>query len=338
MLKVGIIGNGSISGAHRSAYKRLFESGEAEVVAICDIRPERLEEEFRSGFDDARLYTDVDEMLRAEAGKLDYVDICVPTFLHAEISIKAMQAGFNVLCEKPMARTVAQAEEMVKVSKETGKTLMIAYCNRFNEGAMEVKKVIDSKKYGRVISADFRREGGSDDSGGWNNWFADFELSGSAALDFQIHDIDMIRWMFGMPNAVSMVGGNFKTKGGGYDIMSTNFMFDDNMFVNSTCNWYVGNNFFNTRVIRVNFEHGYVYLERTGGRETFVEVPRHGEAIDLSEKNVFDPYFEEIKYFVGVIRDGKQVDYNVPEESVDSIKLVMAELESADKNGERIAL
>ncbi len=338
MLKVGIIGNGSISFAHRSAYERLYKSGEVELVAICDIRPERLEEDCRSGFDNARLYTDPDEMLRAEAGKLDYIDICVPTFLHSEISIKAMRAGFNVLCEKPMARTVAQAEEMVKVSKETGKTLMIAYCNRFNEGAMEIKKIIDSKKYGRVISADFRREGGSDDAAGWNNWFRDFELSGSAVLDFQIHDVDMIRWMFGMPNAVSMVGGNLTTQGGGYDIMSSNFMYDDNMFVNSTCNWFVGNNRFNVRVIRVNFEQGYVYLERTAGRDTFVEVPRHGEPIDLSEKNVFDAYFEEIKYFAGIIRDGKPVDYNIPEESIDSVKLVMAELESADKNGERIAL
>lgn len=338
MLKVGIIGNGSISYAHRSAYERLFKSGEVELVAICDIRPERLEGDCRSGFDNARLYTDADEMLRAEAGKLDYIDICVPTFLHSEISIKAMRAGFNVLCEKPMARTVAQAEEMVKVSKETGKTLMIAYCNRFNEGAMEIKKIIDSKKYGKVVSADFRREGGSDDAAGWNNWFRDFELSGSAVLDFQIHDVDMIRWMFGMPNAVSMVGGNYTTQGGGYDIMSSNFIYDDNMFINSTCNWYIGNNRYNVRVIRVNFEQGYVYLERTPGRDTFVEVPRHGEAIDLSEKNVFDAYYEEIKYFAGIIRDGKQVDYNIPEESVDSIKLVMAELESADKNGERIAL
>lgn len=338
MLKVGIIGNGEISNNHRRGYQRLFESGEIELVAICDIRPERLEKEFRSGFDNARLYTDVDEMFRAEAGKLDFVDICVPTFLHAEISNKAMQAGFDVLCEKPMARTVEQAESMIKTSKETGKRLMIAYCNRFNAGAMEVKKIIDSKKYGRVISADFRREGGSDDGAGWNNWFRDFNLSGSAVLDLQIHDVDMIRWMFGVPNAVSMVGGNFTTNGGGYDIMSANFMYDDNMFVNSTCNWYVCNNRFNVRVIRVNFEQGYVYLERTPGRETFIEVPRHGEAIDLAEKNIFDPYYEEIKYFGNIIREGKQVDYNIPEESIDSVKMVMAELESADKNGERIAL
>ena len=338
MLKVGIIGNGSISGLHREGYERLYESGEMELVAICDIRPERLEKEFRNGFDNARLYTDVDEMLRAEAGKLDFVDICVPTYLHAEISIKAMRAGINVLCEKPMARTVEQAEEMVKVSKETGKLLMLAYCNRFNRGAIEVKKIIDSQKYGKVISAEFRREGCGGESNENNSWFGQYELSGSAALDLHIHDVDMIRWMFGMPNAVTMAGKNINTHGGGYDILSANFMFDDDVYVNATCNWCMCKNRFNSRVIRVNFERGYVYLERTAGRETFVEVPFKGEATDLMEKNIFDPYYEEIRYFANIIRDGKQLDYNFPEESIDSVRMVMAEIESADKNGERIAL
>ncbi len=338
MLKVGLVGNGSISAVHREAYERLFKSNEAELVAICDIRPERLEAEFRNGFDNARLYTDFDEMIKAEAGNLDYIDICTPTFLHSEMAIKAMKAGFNVLSEKPMARTVEQAEQMVEAAKETGKTLMIAYCNRFNEGAMEIKKIIDSKKYGRVISADFRREGGSDADMGWMNWFRDYELSGSAVLDYQVHDVDMIRWMFGMPKSVSMLGGNFNTKGGGYDIMSANFAYDNGMFVNSVCNWCVDNNRFNTRTIRVNFENGYVYLERSKLKErhVFVAVSRDDELIDLSEKNVFDAYYEEIKYFCSVLRDGKKLDYNVPEESVDSIKIVMAELESADKGGEKI--
>lgn len=337
MLKVGIIGNGSISGVHRDAYKRLFESKEVELVAVCDVRPERLEGEAVEGFNNLRLYTDVDEMLKNEAGKLDFVDICVPTFLHSEISIKAMRAGFNVICEKPMARTVEQAEEMVKVSKETNKLLMLAYCNRFYKATKEIKRIIDSKEYGNVISADFRREGGSDDAMGWNNWFRNFELSGSAVMDFQIHDVDMIRWMFGMPKALSMAGGNYTTVGGGYDMMSANFVYDNGMFVNSNCNWYVKNNVFNVRVVRVNMEKGYIYLERTPNRETFVLVPKDGEKIDLSHFNVFDPYYEEIKYFANVVKEGKTIDYNIPEESVDSIRLVMAELKSADNDGEKIS-
>ena len=116
MLNVGIIGNGSIAGAHKAAYKRLQEQGLVQVAAFCDVRPDRLEGESMDVFTDARTYTDAAEMLKSETGKLDYVDICVPTYLHAEIAIAAMEAGFDVLSEKPMARTVEQAERMVEAS------------------------------------------------------------------------------------------------------------------------------------------------------------------------------------------------------------------------------
>lgn len=334
MLKVGLIGNGGIGGVHLNSYKRLFESGDMEIVAVCDIRSERLKPEFLKGFDNARTYTDIDEMLKTEAKNLDFIDICTPTYLHSEHAIKVMEAGINCLCEKPMARTVEQAEEMLAVSKKTGKLLMLGYCNRFYMGAQEIKKIIDEGKYGKVISADFRREGGSDDGA---EWFRDFELSGGATMDFQIHDVDMIRWMFGMPKAVSMTGGNIFTNGGGYDIMSTNFMYDD-MFVNATCNWCVPKNRFNVRSIRVNFEEGYVFMDRSVGREVFVLVPKDGEEIDLMDKNVFDPYYEEIKYFASKVRTGEKLGYNLPEESIDSIRLVMAEIQSADCGGARVEL
>lgn len=335
MLKVGLIGNGGIAVAHLKAYARLFESGEVEVVAICDVRPERLEKEHLGSFPNARTYKDAGEMLTKEAGLIDFVDVCTPTYLHAKHAIMAMKAGFHCICEKPMARSVAEGEEMLQASKEAGRLLMLGYCNRFFAGAQEIKRLIDERKYGRVISADFRREGGSDIG---SSWFRDFSLSGGATLDFHIHDVDMIRWMFGMPHSLSMVGGNRVTEGGGYDIMSVNFAYEDGMFVNATCNWCVPNNRFNVRVIRVNFEHGYVYMERTAGREVFVLVPESGEEINYSEDMIaFDAYYGEIKYFASVIREGKALDYNRPAESLDSIRIVMAEIDSADRGGERIS-
>jgi len=163
MIKAGIIGNGGIARSHLRGYSRLFEEGEVEVVAFCDFRPERLEDEFLNVFTNARKYTDIDEMLKAEQGKLDYIDICLPTYLHAEIAIKAMEAGYDVMSEKPMARTVEQAESMVEASKRTGKRLMIAYCNRFNLAAQTIKEIIDSGEFGKPVSAQFQRHGGTYD-------------------------------------------------------------------------------------------------------------------------------------------------------------------------------
>ena len=332
MLNVGLIGNGSIAGAHWAGYKRLKESGEVQVVAVCDVCTERLE-----GLGDVRVYTDVDEMLRKEVGKLDFVDICVPTYLHAEIAIKAMKAGFNVLSEKPMARTVEQAERMVEVAKETGKLLMIAYCNRFYGGARIIKEMIDTEEFGKVRSAEFRREGGSTGPMGWNNWFRDGELSGGATLDLHIHDVDMIRWMFGMPKAVSTCAATVMTKNG-YDAISANFIYDNNVFVNATCDWTIPHDKFNTRSIRVNFENGYVFVDRTDGRSAFVKVSSEGEVTDLTDKIGFDAYYEEIKYFAECVREGKDLECNFPEESIDSVRLVMAEIKSADLGGEKVTL
>jgi predicted dehydrogenase len=226
---------------------------------------------------------------------------------------------------------------MVEVSRKTGKRLMIAYCNRFATAARMIKDLIDSRKYGRVISAEFHRNGGSDAALGWNDWFHDFSFSGSATLDLHIHDVDMIRWMFGMPKAVSMVGGNYMTRGGGYDVMATTYAYED-MYVTAHCDWFTAGNKFSGRFIRVNFENGYICVDRTAERKAFVEVPRHGDVIDHAEMNVFDAYYEEIRYFAQCIRDGKALDYNFPDESVDSVRLVMAELESADHGGMQVKL
>ena len=89
MLKVALVGVGGISGAHIPAWESMDD---AELVAICDIRPERMEK-----YPDKRRYTDFDEMLEKE--DVDILDICLPTFLHADFAVKAMEKGINVICE-----------------------------------------------------------------------------------------------------------------------------------------------------------------------------------------------------------------------------------------------
>lgn len=95
--------------------------------------------------------TDMDDMLKNE--QLDFVDIALPTYLHAEASIKAMEAGFHVLCEKPMALDSRQCQEMIAASQRTGRTLMIAHCLRFWPEYECLKAAVDDGRYGRVTSA-----------------------------------------------------------------------------------------------------------------------------------------------------------------------------------------
>lgn len=332
MIRVGLIGRGTISAVHVGAYRRLKKEGaDVEFAACCDIRPERMED-----LEGVRTYTDIDEFLRGEAGRLDYVDICLPTYLHAETAIKAMKAGFHVLSEKPMALNAEQAQEMLRTAGETGKQLMIAHCCRFMGVVQVLREVIASGELGKVRSAEFFREGGSTGPMGYQNWFRNGKLSGGAMLDLHIHDVDMINWLFGMPKAVSAAATQIITDGG-YDSMSVNFMYDD-MYVNAKSDWTIAHDKYNTRALRVNFEKGYIYNDRSPSRNVFVKVGIDGTVEDLSARNGDDAYYLEICYYIDCLKNGKPVTDCLPESSAQAVDIIMAEMKSADNGGERIAL
>jgi len=334
MIRAGLIGLNAIARDHKSAYKAIAEkNGQVVLEAACDIRAECFEDLDPS----VRTYTSVDEMLEQEKGRIDYVDICVPTFLHAEIAIKAMEAGFHVMCEKPMARTVEQAQAMIDAAKRTGKKLMISHCNRFYEATMLAKDLVESGELGKVRSAEYYREGGSKNPMGWNNWFRDGELSGGVALDLHIHDVDVINWLFGMPKAVSVGAASVVTKNG-YDALCANFYYDNGVFVHASSDWTIANDRFNTRTFRINFEKGYLFCDRTRNRQVVVKVAEDGTTTEYPEFVNFNAFYNEIVYFADCIENDKPVSQCPPEQSAEAVRIVMAEIESADKGGELVRL
>lgn len=130
MLKVGLIGIGFMGRGHLENYIKLESEGfPLKLVAICDIDPEKFENKFTPGnikigekkfdFSKYRLYTSIDKMLENE--KLDYVDIALPTYLHSQATVKALNAGINVLCEKPMALNLEQCQAMIDAAKKNNK-------------------------------------------------------------------------------------------------------------------------------------------------------------------------------------------------------------------------
>ena len=108
MLKVGVVGVGGISGAHIPAWEELKE---VELVALCDIRQERLDQ-----YPAKRHYNDFKEMLEKE--ELDILDICLPTYLHADYAIMAMEKGINVICEKPISLKEEDIERVYSTAKK----------------------------------------------------------------------------------------------------------------------------------------------------------------------------------------------------------------------------
>ena len=207
MLNCALIGIGGLGKGCHLPY--LVKREEFNLVALCDVRKETLfsqekinldVEEFSFNPEDYNFYTDYKEMIEKE--DLDLVVIVVPTFLHAEMTIYALNHGINVFCEKPMALTEEETQAMIDAAEKNGKQLMIGQVLRFFEEYNVLKELVDSKKYGEVIKAEFTRCS-SKPLWGWENWYLDEKLSGGAALDLHVHDVDMVNWLFGKPNAVA---------------------------------------------------------------------------------------------------------------------------------------
>lgn len=329
MLKLGILGVGNITTDHIAAYNQLNSEGtEIEIAAYCDTSPEKLR-----GKENARTYTDVDRFLKEEDGKLDFIDICVPTFLHKSIVLKVLNAGFNVLCEKPMALTKADADEMSAAAKKSGKTLMIAHCVRFGDVTQVLRKYCESGELGKPMSAEFNRQDGTEDAN--TAWFTKKELSGGAVLDLHIHDVDTMNYLFGMPDYVSTAALS-TLPDGGFNSMSINYMYENGFYVNAKADWTLFHNKFNKRSCRVNFEKGYIYYNDQ--MKVFVKVDHDGNEEDLTSYLKNDSYYNEIKYFTHCILNNKPVEMCTPESSAEAVKIALAASQSAERNGERISI
>lgn len=335
MIKAALIGLGAMGKGHFQIYKRLMDEGyPVKLVAVCDIDKVKFEEvansdtnlkEFKDStgfsFDGINCYTSVDEMLEKE--ELDTVSIVAPTYEHYSITCKCLKKGIHVLCEKPMATNLEHCRIMIETAKKTGKNLMIGQCLRFQGSYRYLKDVIVKNTFGRVYSAFFYR-GGSPTT---TFWFRNREKGGGALFDQHIHDIDMVNWLFGLPEKVQSVGVS-AMDGSGYDVVSTNYIYPDNIMVNTQNRWIDYDAGFDFG-FRVHFERGSAICDENG----FRVFDEHGN--DITPTGLDEsPYYVETKAFLdSVINKTAVPAENTPESTMDTIRLALAETQSCDLNG-----
>ncbi|MCL2816319.1 MAG: Gfo/Idh/MocA family oxidoreductase [Oscillospiraceae bacterium] len=337
MLKAALIGIGGMGRGHLDNYIRLKKENnrDIELVAVCDVDENKFKnikidfniENVGAGdydFSKFNCYTSVDEMLSKE--KLDLVSIALPTYLHCEYTVKCLDSGINVFCEKPMALDPGQCQKMIDAAARAGKKLMIGHCLRFWGEYEFVKDIIDSGEYGKPAAGYFYR-GGDTPMWSYNNWLQKRECGGGALLDQHVHDVDTINYFFGMPKAVSSLA-KVMIKGSGYDTVTTHYIYDDGKAVNAQDDWFLAYGGF-SMAFRVNFEKGTVALFENG---QFTAAKR-GEKPYTPTCDKENAYYKELKYFARCIIDDRPVAINPPEDSLNTIKIVMAEIESADKGG-----
>jgi len=204
-LKIGIIGCGFIAnGKHLPSIVRLPD---VEVVAFCDLIVEKAQKSADEyGAPGALVCTDYRDVIARQ--DIDVVHVCTPNSSHAEISIAAMKAGKHVMCEKPMAKTAAEARAMLDASKETGKLLTIGYQNRFRTDSQFMKKLCESGEMGDI----YLGKGFATRRRGVPTWgvFMDKEKQGGGPLiDLGTHALDLTLWMMDNYEPVTVLGSTF---------------------------------------------------------------------------------------------------------------------------------
>lgn len=204
-LKIGIVGCGGI--ANGKHFPSLSKVPEAAMVSFCDIIKERAEDAAaKYGVEGATVYTDYKEMFAKE--KLDVVHVLTPNRWHSEISVAALEAGFHVMCEKPMAINVAEAQKMVDAAKRTGKKLTIGYQSRYRADATMLKQLCNDGALGDIYFGKahaVRRRAVPT----WGVFLDEYAQGGGPLIDIGTHALDLTLWTMNNYKPKYCVGTTF---------------------------------------------------------------------------------------------------------------------------------
>lgn len=208
-LRVGIIGCGGI--ANGKHMPNLAKNKDVEMVAFCDIIEEKANlAAAKYGTKDAKVYKDYKKLLEDEC--IDVVHVCTPNRSHSFITVAALEAGKHVMCEKPMAKTYAEAKKMYEASVRTGKKLTIGYQQRWRGDSLYLKAVCDKDELGDIYyarSIALRRRAVPT----WGVFLNEYEQGGGPLIDIGTHALDLTLWMMNNYKPKMVVGTTFKKMG-----------------------------------------------------------------------------------------------------------------------------
>lgn len=312
MKKVALVGIGGMGGGHFSCYGSIEN---AEVIAVADVRTEMAKEKVNNG--NIHIYGSLDELLENETP--DIIDICTPSYMHRDMSIKCLEKGFHVLCEKPMSLNSEDTAAIIAAAEKSGKLFMTAHVVRFMTPYMYLKKVIDSKELGELLRLDMKRIS-EVPLWNWESWMMDLDKSGGTPMDLSIHDIDFIQYVLGEPKAVS--GVYYKLKNNN-DFIESQLVYD-NCIVSAEAGWYNYKLPFNASFNAI-FENGQLELKDGKVYKNSEEIQLEtGEISDNTGINISgtDGYGAEIRYFIRCVENGTKPELVTPESSQNSIRLV----------------
>lgn len=293
-LKIGIVGGGGMGRVHFANWKAVEG---AEVVALCG-NPKTAAEWGVPAFDS----------IAAMAEAVDVVDICTPTFKHHDQVIEALKLHKDVICEKPIALSYADAKEMLDTAKQCGKNLYIAQVLQYTKEIQALHQLVKSEEYGKVLDASFERLSAAPR---WaaDGWLFDKSKSGLLPFDLHIHDLDLIVSLFGKPQSFTV--HTSKGRGKSYaEQLRIAYDYGDKQVMGEAA-WFNADSPWTARW-RVYFENALVIHD--GSSMIAYQFDHEPRVFDIKDEVEISTginvppcgwYYNELKHFADCIREGK---------------------------------
>lgn len=322
MLKIALLGCGTMGRVHARAYKKMDD---IEIVAVCDLRSD-FANKIATPFN-ANVYSDFEKMMANE--EIDMVDICLPTYLHHEYAIKCMDKNKHVFCEKPIALSVEDAQEMIDKAVETNIKFSVGHVLRFFPTYAKAadKFTPDNLGHAKLIRT-VRNQ--AFPMWSWDNWFSDYKRSGGPYVDLMIHDLDWIIHRFGKVERV--YARSFIADKQDHSIALLRL--ENGAIVHSEASWaYPQGSPFKMAYEIVGTQG---QLEYDNQKDASVIVQNVNEdvfnmAASSPDFAIEEPYYAELRSFIEhIIFDSELVVS--PEQALESLKVALAAKKSSEIN------
>jgi predicted dehydrogenase len=334
-LKVGVVGLGFMGSTHLQAYQSLPEF---ELAAVASSDERKLAGDLsaiegnldRPGesmdFGSAARYKTAAELFADP--HVEAVDLCVPSHLHALLTVEALSAGKHVLVEKPMALTADECDEMIAAAKAHGKVLMVAQVLRFWPDYVAARDLLRSGRLGPAKAAFFRRKCAAP---AWGKWMQDRSKSGGGVFDLLIHDFDFCLHLFGKPESVTAGGVEEMEKG--IDVVEAELIYEHPNPVIISGGWH------HTRSYPFSMEFSIVCEEGTldfhSGLRRLTLYGRDGSVEEPALPDM-DGFQGELQAFLHACAAGKLPEICPPEESALATRMALAMRTSRERGGEPV--
>lgn len=321
--RVGVIGSGVMGSWHALRWRNL----PVELAGFYDAdrnRAEALVAQYGG-----RSFASVDDLLQSS----DVVDICTPPAEHAAATIAAARAGRHVVCEKPIARHVADARAMIDACEQAGVRLFIAHVVRFFPEFARAKEVADSGALGRLGVARTVRGGAPPRRSGW---FADIAQSGGVILDVAIHDIDYLRWLCG--DVVRVFARGLTFQGLDVDHALITLRFAGGAVGHIEASWAFPEGFRTS--IELAGVDGLLLHDSEETRPLSVQyradAPANVSLLATHTPLEDDPYFRELQHFLQALDRGEPF-LVTPRDALTALRVALASIESV-RTGQPVEL